>query len=210
MFKKVIAMILCLALTAISAGCGDSKDSSSSSSSKAESSATEVSTDADIHTADDSQGENQSENNDDTSAENQTKSDKQAASPNNADSSGDVPPSISSEELTEILLDGKWKSGYITDAQGMIYTITDYCEAAVADPKTFEMQMEFSDDGIVKLKSDADGEETGKYTVDGANVTLIDDADGSELSFIYDTDNKMLFMDILGTGQILIGFTIEK
>lgn len=185
MFKRIIAALLCTVMAAACIGCGSEKDSSSESS---ESSVTEAET------------------------ESPTEAETEAATEAPAESETDEEADLytaDTEEITEILLDGIWQSGYITDAEGNIYTITDYCEALGVDPSAFDLQMEFAADGTVTMNSTTDGEETGTYAVDGAIITMTDDADGSELMLVYDTENEMLFVDLLGTGEVLIGFTIE-
>lgn len=192
MFKKITAAILCLALAAICAGCGDKKDDSSS---KAESSATEAVTEEITEAP--------------TEAATEAPTEASTEVPTEAEIQSEEISDMSTEEVTKILTSGKWKSGYITDAQGMIYNITDYCEAISVDPSAFDMHMEFSDDGTVTLGSAAEGEEDGKYEVDGISVNLIDETDNTEIALFYDNENEMLFMDLLGSGEMLIGFTVE-
>lgn len=185
MFKKIMAALMCITMAAAFVGCGKEEDSSS----KNESSATEAVTEAPTEVP--------------TEPETESPTEAPAAEADDELDTADT------AEVTEALLDGKWQSGYIADAQGNIYTINDYSEALGVDPSTFDMQMEFSADGTVKVNSTTDGEETGTYTVDGALITMTDDADGSEMTLAYDTESEMLFVDLLGTGEFLIGFTIE-
>lgn len=192
MFKKIMAALMCITMAAAFAGCGSDKDSSSESESSATEAATEAPTEAPAEA--------------ETEAEASAPEEEAAAIEDEAE---DELYTADTAEVTEAILDGTWQSGYIADAQGNIMTITDYSEALGVDPSTFDLQMEFAEDGTAKLNSTTDGEETGTYTVDGALITLTDDTDGSEMVVIYDTESEMLFVDLLGTGEFLIGFTIE-
>lgn len=205
MFKKIMAALMCITMAAAFVGCEKDEDSSS----KNESSATEAVTDENEANAE--AAEQAAEKEAEEAAEREAEeAEKEAEIQSQIEAENQAAEqAMDTAEVKKILLDGTWQSGYITDAEGNIYTINDFSEAMGTDPSTFDMQMEFAADGTIKMNSATDGEETGTYTVDGILVTLTDDADGSELALVYDSENEMLFVDLLGTGELLIGFTIE-
>lgn len=203
MFKKIMAALMCITMAAAFVGCGSDKDSSS----KSESSATEAVTEAAETETEAGEEDSEIVIEDDIQNENivaEAESEDEAEAANEA-----AEQSMDTEAVKELLLSGKWQSGYVADAQGNIMTIADYCETIGTDPSTFDLQIEFAEDGTVKLNSTADGEETGTYTVDGILITMTDDADSSQMILVYDEENDMLFIDLLGTGELLIGFTVE-
>lgn len=204
MFRKIIAALMCITMAAAFVGCGSDKDSSS----KSESSATEAVTEETL-----SAGDMARTDSDDVVIEDDIQDGNivaEAESEDEADTANEADvQSMDTEAVKELLLSGKWQSGYVADAQGNIMTIADYCETIGTDPSTFDLQIEFAEDGTVKLNSTADGEETGTYTVDGILITMTDDADSSQMILVYDEENDMLFIDLLGTGELLIGFTVE-
>lgn len=201
MFKKIMAALMCITMAAAFVGCGSDKDSSS----KSESSATEAVTEAAETETEAGEEDSEIVIEDDIQNENIV-----AESEDEADTANEAAEqSMDTEAVKELLLSGKWQSGYVADAQGNIMTIADYCETIGTDPSTFDLQIEFAEDGTVKLNSTADGEETGTYTVDGILITMTDDADSSQMILVYDEENDMLFIDLLGTGELLIGFTVE-
>lgn len=203
MYKKIIAAILCVTMAGACIGCGSEKDSSSKSeSSSAET--TEAVTEAQTETAalESEAAALESDNEVLASEAAALESEIEVAE------GEDELPTADTATVTAALLSGTWKSGYILDGQGNMMTIKDYCETLGADPSTFDLSMKFAEDGTVQLTSTTDGNETGKYTVDGILITLTDDADGSELALMYDTESGMVFVDLLGTGEILIGFTV--
>lgn len=188
MFKKLSIALLSLAMAVSCFGCGSEKESSSSS--KSESSVIETAEESEIEeeTVPETEAAVDEDSESDSTAENEI-------------------PEADTDEVKEAIL-GKWTSGYVVDAMGNTSSLNDYCELLGLDPSTMQMEMEFMEDGTLKLNSSTDGEETGTYTVDGAEITMTDDADGSTMLVICDMETEMLLVDITGTGELYIGFTM--